>query len=82
MRRRLEEKLIEASNREQLRVGYDLHDGICQQLAGIEVARHAVNPAVCPDEVEILVRFGKVNAVATSADRSQASAARYCSYQA
>jgi signal transduction histidine kinase len=36
MRRRLEEKLIEASNREQLRIGYDLHDGICQQLAGIE----------------------------------------------
>jgi len=36
MRRQLEERLIAISNREQIRLGYDLHDGLCQQLAGIE----------------------------------------------
>jgi len=36
MRRQLEEKLLEISDREQLRIGQDLHDGLCQQLAGIE----------------------------------------------
>lgn len=34
-RRRLERELIDISNREQLRIGHDLHDGVCQQLAGI-----------------------------------------------
>jgi PAS domain S-box-containing protein len=36
MRRQLEEKLLAVSSREQLRIGHDLHDGLCQQLAGIE----------------------------------------------
>jgi two-component system, LuxR family, sensor kinase FixL len=34
-RRRLERELLEISNREQRRIGHDLHDGICQQLAAI-----------------------------------------------
>jgi len=34
-RRRLERELLEVSNREQRRIGHDLHDGVCQQLAGI-----------------------------------------------
>jgi signal transduction histidine kinase len=37
----LEEELLIISNREQQRIGQDLHDGLCQQLAGIEF-RHAV----------------------------------------
>lgn len=36
MRRQLEENLLAVSSREQLRIGHDLHDGLCQQLAGIE----------------------------------------------
>jgi PAS domain S-box-containing protein len=35
-RRGLEEELLNVSNREQRRIGQDLHDGLCQQLAGIE----------------------------------------------
>jgi signal transduction histidine kinase len=31
----LERELLEISNREQRRIGHDLHDGVCQQLAGI-----------------------------------------------
>jgi signal transduction histidine kinase len=32
-RRRLERELLEISTREQRRIGHDLHDGVCQQLA-------------------------------------------------
>jgi PAS domain S-box-containing protein len=34
-RRQLERELLEISNREQRRIGHDLHDGVCQQLAAI-----------------------------------------------
>ncbi len=34
-RRRLESELLEISEREQHRIGRDIHDDICQQLAGI-----------------------------------------------
>ena len=34
-RRRAERQLLEISEREQQRIGRDLHDGLCQQLAGI-----------------------------------------------
>jgi PAS domain S-box-containing protein len=35
-RRVLEEELLNVSSREQQRIGQDLHDSLCQQLAGIE----------------------------------------------
>lgn len=31
----LEREILDISNREQRRIGHDLHDGVCQQLAGI-----------------------------------------------
>jgi PAS domain S-box-containing protein len=34
-RRRLEHEILQISEREQCRVGQDLHDGICQELAGL-----------------------------------------------
>jgi signal transduction histidine kinase len=34
-RRRLERQVLEISEREQQRIGQDLHDSLCQQLAGI-----------------------------------------------
>jgi PAS domain S-box-containing protein len=36
-RKQLEKEILEISNREQQRIGQDLHDGLCQQLAGIEL---------------------------------------------
>ncbi len=36
-RKHLEKEISEISNREQQRIGQDLHDGLCQQLAGIEL---------------------------------------------
>jgi signal transduction histidine kinase len=35
-RKRLERQLLEISDREQRRIGQDLHDDLCQQLTGIE----------------------------------------------
>ena len=36
-RRQLEREILEISDREQRRIGYDIHDGLCQHLAGIEL---------------------------------------------
>lgn len=36
-RKKLEKEIIEISNREQQRIGQDLHDGLCQELAGIQL---------------------------------------------
>ncbi|HZR15889.1 MAG TPA: response regulator [Verrucomicrobiae bacterium] len=36
-RRRLEREILEISDQERRRIGQDLHDGLCQQLAGIEL---------------------------------------------
>jgi len=35
--KRLEKEVLEISDREQRRIGHDLHDGLCQHLAGIEL---------------------------------------------
>ncbi|MGB8169898.1 MAG: sensor histidine kinase [Chthoniobacteraceae bacterium] len=36
--RELEQELVRASEREQMRIGQDLHDGVCQSLAAIDCA--------------------------------------------
>ncbi len=36
-RKQLEREILEISDREQRRIGHDLHDGLCQELAGIEL---------------------------------------------
>jgi signal transduction histidine kinase len=46
-RKRLEREILEISNREQRRIGHDLHDGVCQQLAGI-----ALMTSTLADELE------------------------------
>jgi signal transduction histidine kinase len=37
-RKRLEHELLDISERERRRLGYDLHDGLCQHLAGTAIA--------------------------------------------
>ena len=65
-RKRLEKEVLEISDREQHRIGHDLHDGLGQQLTGIELmcqvleqtlaakskaeARHAAEIAQCVRE--------------------------------
>lgn len=45
-RRRLEKEVLEISDREQRRIGHDLHDGLCQQLAGIELLSQVLEQKV------------------------------------
>lgn len=42
IRRDLEDELIKISEREHRRIGQDLHDGICQELAGIRFSLEAI----------------------------------------
>jgi PAS domain S-box-containing protein len=39
-RKRLEREILEVVNKEQKRLGHDLHDGVCQQLAAIAYRAH------------------------------------------
>ena len=65
-RRRLEQELLEISSAEQRRIGQDLHDGLCQHLAGIEfrtsvlINELASSPQVQQEIAEIgeLIRNG------------------------
>lgn len=41
-RKRLEREILEISDRERQRIGQELHDGLCQQLAGIELITEAL----------------------------------------
>ena len=40
--KRLEQEILRISDLEQRRIGHDLHDGLCQQLAGIEFMSQAL----------------------------------------
>jgi signal transduction histidine kinase len=41
-RARLQKELLEISEREQRRIGHDLHDGLCQHLTGTALASHVL----------------------------------------
>ena len=45
-RKRLEQEILQISEQEQRRIGQDLHDGICQQLAGIELMSEVLEQAL------------------------------------
>ena len=49
IRSRLERELVSISEREHRRLGHDLHDGICQELAGIHFAVEAIMKQVPKD---------------------------------
>lgn len=63
-RERLQRELLEVSEREQRRIGQDLHDGLCQHLAGTALAaqvlseklaaRHANETSDAEDVVELV----------------------------
>ena len=47
-RKRLEREILEISDREQRRIGQDLHDGLCQHLAGIELMSQVLAKKIAP----------------------------------
>lgn len=62
-RKRLEKEILEVSNREQRRIGHDLHDGVCQQLAAtnylIDVLADQLQEKNYPEAAEA-ERIGKL----------------------
>ena len=55
-RRRLEREILDISTREQRRIGHDLHDGVCQQLAAInyllDILGDRLNEKKAPEAAE------------------------------
>ena len=67
-RRELEKQISEVSEREQRRIGQDLHDGVCQHLVGVAFAagrlqadlenRGLVKPASAAGEIAAMINEG------------------------
>jgi signal transduction histidine kinase len=46
-RKRLEQEILAVSEREQRRIGQDMHDDLCQRLAGIQLMGDVLQPIFC-----------------------------------
>ncbi len=55
-RKRLEKENLEISEREQRRIGQDLHDGLCQHLAGIEMLSQVLAQKLEPHSPDAAAR--------------------------
>jgi PAS domain S-box-containing protein len=49
-RKRMEKEILDVSEREQQRLGHDLHDGLCQELAGIAFLVQSSHQKLTSDE--------------------------------
>lgn len=61
-RRRLEQEVLNISEQEQRRIGQDLHDGICQQLAGIELMSQVLEQALARKSKKHSAQAGQIAA--------------------
>jgi PAS domain S-box-containing protein len=59
-RKRLEKENLEISEREQRRIGRDLHDGLCQQLAGIEMLSQVLAHKLEPQSAAAAARASEI----------------------
>jgi signal transduction histidine kinase len=59
-RKRLEREILEISGREQRRIGRDLHDGLCQHLAGIGLLAQALARRIPPDDPLLAKDAGEI----------------------
>jgi two-component system, LuxR family, sensor kinase FixL len=59
-RKRLEQEILEISNREQRRIGQDLHDGLCQELAGIEIMAQVLEQDLSKKSLPRATQAGKI----------------------
>jgi PAS domain S-box-containing protein len=62
-RRRLEREILEISDREQARIGQDLHDGLCQQLVSLGFDNNSLEQQLAAralPEVAAAQKMGKV----------------------
>ena len=59
-RKQLERQILEISDREQRRIGHDLHDGLCQHLAGIELMSQVLEQKLTPQSGDAAKRAGDI----------------------
>jgi PAS domain S-box-containing protein len=59
-RKRLEKEILEISEREQRRIGHDLHDGLCQHLAGIELMSQVLEQKLARHSKAAAARAGDI----------------------
>jgi len=59
-RKRLEKEILEISELEQRRIGQDLHDGLCQQLAGIEMLSQVLAQKLAAKSKDASARAGEI----------------------
>jgi PAS domain S-box-containing protein len=59
-RKRLEKEILEISDRERQRIGQDLHDGLCQHLAGIELMSQVLEQQLAPKSRAAAARAGEI----------------------
>ena len=59
-RKQLEKEILETSDREQRRIGLDLHDGLCQQLAGIELMSQVLEQNLAAKSIAEAARVGEI----------------------
>jgi PAS domain S-box-containing protein len=59
-RRRLENEILEINERVQRQIGQDLHDGLCQQLAGIELMSQVLEQKVSARSKSDGARVGEI----------------------
>lgn len=59
-RKHLEKELLEISDRERQRLGQDLHDGLCQHLAGIELLSQVLEQKLAPKSKSASAAVGEI----------------------
>jgi len=59
-RKRLEREILEISDQERIRIGQDLHDGLCQHLAGIELMSQVLQQKLAEKSKAAAARAGDI----------------------
>ena len=59
-RKRLEKEILEISERERRRIGHDLHDGLCQHLAGVEMMSQVLEQRLSSRSRDAARRAGEI----------------------
>ena len=60
---RLQRQILEISDREQARIGQDIHDGLCQQLIGLAICANSLERSLagpCPAEAETARKISRL----------------------
>jgi PAS domain S-box-containing protein len=60
---RLQREILEISDREQARIGQDIHDGLCQQLIGLAICANSIEQSLASQkrpEVETALKISRL----------------------